>query len=238
MPAKDTPFCFISLHRYLCREKNKIDEQLIKESLILFFKDNCFFLTFTASYTDKELLSEVANGNELAFGQLYNHWQPQLSSFIFRISKSKVLTAEIVQDVFLKIWISRETLAEIDNFRSYLFVISRNQAINVLRKKMRELRQLETWEKNISKQEETGDDKLIQQTLIDEAIEQLSPRQKEVYLLHRYEKLTYQQIGQRLGIGKESVKTHLELAVKSIKKFLLDRLALTTMLLKIFSNIL
>ncbi len=193
-------------------------------------------MTASASYTEKELLLAVAQGNETAFTQLYDHWQPQLATFIFRISRSKELTSEIVQDVFLKIWMSREILAEIDNFKSYLFVVSRNHALNALRKQMRELRRLENWEKEQVDKQETGEDQIIQLSLVDEAIDQLSPRQKEVYLLHRYERFTYQQIAEKLGIGKESVKTHLELAVKSITKYLKGRLAVTALLVEAFSK--
>ncbi|HET9280112.1 MAG TPA: sigma-70 family RNA polymerase sigma factor, partial [Flavitalea sp.] len=66
--------------------------------------------------------------------------------------------------------------------------------------------------------EETSDKAIY--TLIDEAIESLPPRQKEVFLLHRYERFTYLQIAEKLGIGRESVKTHLGHAVRAISKYL------------------
>jgi len=179
-------------------------------------------------HNEKALLQQVAGGDEFAFRQLYMLWQSQLSDFIFRITRSRELSAEIIQDVFLKIWMSRETLSEIDNFKSYLFVISRNQALNALRKVMRNLKEIQNWEK-INKEQtkaEAEDSKLIKLSIVDEAIDKLSPRQKEIYLLHRHEGLTYKQIADKLGIGKESVKTHLELAVRSITKYLLARLAI------------
>lgn len=81
-----------------------------------------------------KLLKQIAAGDEHAFRVLYDHWQPKLSSFIFGITKSKEITDEIVQDAFLKIWMSRETLAEINNFKAYLFLICKNQSINALKK--------------------------------------------------------------------------------------------------------
>src|SRR5690606_38854802 len=87
------------------------------------------------------------NGDEQAFAQLYRLWQPALGAYIFRITRSKEFAAEIIQDVFLKIWTSRETLSEINNFKSYLFVMSRNQALNALRKVMREVKFSEDFEK-------------------------------------------------------------------------------------------
>lgn len=184
------------------------------------------------------LLEKVAAGNEAAFSELYAIWQPRLSSFIFRITKSREVSAEIVQDVFLKIWVNREALLEVQNFKAYLFVVSKNQAINAFRKSMMELRlfqQLEVKLKN-ERTELPEDMEASQLALLDEAIDKLSPRQKEVYLLHRQTRLTYQEIADQLGIGKESVKTHLELAVKSITKYLKSRIALITLIVEIISK--
>ena len=180
-------------------------------------------------YDEKELLNQVAQGQEAAFRKLFQHWQPVLASYIFRITRSKDTASEIVQDVFLKIWISREALAEVENFRNYLLIVSRNHAINSLRKTMREMQQLKLWTIENTTQdkdfvvnaysgEETADERIY--TLIDEAIESLPPRQKEVFVLHRYDRFTYLQIAEKLGIGRESVKTHLGLAVRAISKYL------------------
>jgi RNA polymerase sigma-70 factor (family 1) len=179
-------------------------------------------------YEEKETLLAVSQGDETAFTRLFEHWQPVLASFIFRITRSREIAAEIVQDVFLKIWMSREVLGSIDNFKGYLLVVSKNHAINVLRKSMREQRNLERWTTTQQDHAEpTSPSPDMQEetvfTLIDEAIERLPERQKQVFLLHRYERLTYAQIAQQLGIGKESVKTHLALAIKSISKYLHEK---------------
>ena len=187
--------------------------------------------------TERDLLAQVAAGSEPAFRQLYLEWQPQLASFIFSITKSRELSAEIVQDVFLKIWMSREALNGIENFKAYLFVVSKNQAINAFRKTMREIRQLEELEKTIQYPENAviDEEHELRLSLIDESINRLSPRQKEIYLLHRHEGYTYQQIADKLGIGKESVKTHLSQAVKAISNYLQNRLDLLALLIEMFS---
>lgn len=187
------------------------------------------------SITDNEhvLLLKIAEGDERAFEQLFNYWQPLFSSYIYSIIKSREQTAEITHDVFLKVWQHRQKLPHISNFKSYLFTISRNEALNAFRKTMREIKLLEDWER-LQKQATTGDAESNPQhlhlNLIDEAIELLSARQKEIYKLHRHERLTYQQIADKLGIGKETVKTHLENAVNAIKKHLSSRLLLLLML--------
>ncbi len=176
---------------------------------------------------------KVSEGDESAFRELFNYWQPLFSNYIYSITKSKELSAEIVQDVFLKIWLKRETLSQVEHFKAYLFKISRNEALNALRKTMREIKVLEEWERlQRDNSSNIPDDNPLHQQLaiVDEAIEELSDRQKEIYKLHRHERLTYQQIAERLGIGRETVKTHLDNAVSSIKKKLNSRMLLLLML--------
>jgi RNA polymerase sigma factor (sigma-70 family) len=61
---------------------------------------------------------------------------------------------------------------------------------------------------------------LSRSSIIEQAIDQLPPRRKEVYLLSRHERLTYKEIADKLMISTESVKTHLKLATNSITMFI------------------
>lgn len=182
-------------------------------------------------HTDEELLQEVAAGDEHSFARLFHEWQPFLSTHIYRITESRELTEEIVQDVFLKIWQTRETLTEIRNFKGYLLVVSKNHALNALKKIAREFQNWDKWARENKPGEEPEDLRQSYYSLIDEAVDQLSERQKQVYLLHRHQRLTYQQIADELGIGKESVKTHIELAVKHISVYVKGRIGMAIILL-------
>lgn len=188
-------------------------------------------------YNEKEVLSKVADGDESAFRQLFLHWHQLLAGYVLRITESRELTEEIVQDVFLKIWMTRETLGEIENFKHYLIVVSRNQSFDVLKKQLKERQKKKDWEKENTLQVTEDNDPPNFASLIDEAIDSLPPRRKEVYLLSRHERLTYQEIATQLGISKESVKTHLQLAASSITNYIrsnmLEYILLVTSLCKI-----
>lgn len=184
------------------------------------------------------ILQDIAAGSSKAFRTLYSQWEPTLSSFIFQVTRSKIITAEIVQDVFLKIWMTRESLVEVKDFKAYLFVISKNRAINSLKKSLAELEKMKKYASEVpfNEQPEDDDNDQLPFTLIDEAIDQLSPRQKEIFLLHRHERYSYREISEQLGIGKESVKTHLSLAVKSIKQHIENKIALIILLIEFISK--
>lgn len=188
-------------------------------------------------HKESELLQNVSTGSTEAFRRLYYLWEPALSSYLFQITKSKELTSEIVQDVFLKIWMTRETLHEIKNFKAYLFVISKNQAINALKKSILELEKFKIFAENPHLYEDEVDEKKeYQYSLIDEAIDQLPARQKEVFLMHRYDRMTYQEIADRLGIGKESVKSHLSIGIKAVKSNLQSKISLILLFIDLVSK--
>ena len=81
---------------------------------------------------------------------------------------------------------------------------------------------------------ENEEHKALRDSLIDEAIDSLPERRKEVYLLSRHERLSYQQIADQLGISKDSVRTHLQLASKDITKFIRERLVQWIVLFELF----
>ena len=187
---------------------------------------------------DADILKDIAAGSSKAFRALYSQWEPTLSSFIFQVTRSKVITAEIVQDVFLKIWMTRESLVEVKDFKAYLFVISKNRAINALKKSLADLERIKKYASEVpfNEQPVEDDDAQLHFSLIDEAIDQLSPRQKEIFLLHRHERYSYREIAEQLGIGKESVKTHLSLAIKSIKNHIETKITLIILLIDFISK--
>ncbi|MCK7556527.1 hypothetical protein MKQ70_16490 [Chitinophaga sedimenti] len=106
--------------------------------------------------------------------------------------------------------------------------------MNALQKISREFQNWEKWVKEDAGKGDQHDPAAPFYILLDEAIDQLTERQRQVYLLHRHEKLTYQQIADRLNIGKESVKTHIELAVKHISTHLRSRIGLYVSLISLF----
>lgn len=174
-------------------------------------------------YEENELLIQIAQGDETAFSHLFTAWHHQLGAHVYQIIRSYEHTEEIVQDVFVKIWMSRESLTEITNFKSYLFVMSRNQSISYLRKLSRERAGRAAFEKDTAIGDAGAEDAWKERehylTLIDEAIGQLPPQQKKAYLLSRKDRLKHEEIAERLKVSKSTVKSHIQAAVESISRF-------------------
>jgi len=174
---------------------------------------------------EKVVLLQVAQGDEQAFRVLFGAYHQLLAAHVYRLTESMELAEEIVQDVFLKIWMSREALAEVHHFHAYLFVVSKHQALNALRKIARERSRQRTWANDTAVAEAAHvDDRTSFYNLIDEAIRQLPPQQQKVYLLSRHDHLKYREIAEQMGISPETVKKYMQLAIASISAYVRDNI--------------
>lgn len=176
---------------------------------------------------EKDLLLQVAQGHEKAFAQLFHRYHHSLGIYIYQLTSSRELTEELVQDVFLKIWTNRQSLVQVENFEAWLFVITRNHTLNCLRKLVRERMEQKEWRKLQDPEffaAGAPDEEQFQ--LIDQAIRQLPPQQKKVFILSRYRRLKYEEIAQELNLSRETVKSYLQIATSSITKFVTSRFSL------------
>lgn len=146
------------------------------------------------------------------------------------------MAEELVHDVFLKIWRNRELLLDIENFPVYLFVISKNAALNALKKIASERLTFTDLELEAGSEPEPSVD--YRYALIDEAIDQLPPQQRQVYLLSRHQRLSYNEIALQMGLSKETVKKYLQIATASMISYIAKSVKMSPVLvLKIFSEI-
>jgi RNA polymerase sigma factor (sigma-70 family) len=180
-------------------------------------------LTADTPYNEKELLEQVALGNEQAFAALFHAWYPLLASQVLSIVRSVVITEEIVQDVFLKIWMTRESLRDIDNMRGYVWVMANNRSYTALRKIALEKAQKAGWlvdQANMPAQEEAPNDSFL--SLLEVAIAKLPPQQQKVFLLSRRERMRQADIAAEMDITVTTVKKYLQRATEAISRFMKD----------------
>ncbi len=169
-----------------------------------------------------ELLSRLKNGDMLAFDQVYEQYSHKLFSFIFKILKNEAEADDIVQEVFVKIWESRENLSDYKLLNSYIFTIAYNNSIDLIRKRINSNKYLEHLKNSSVVQitpsaiSEVEFNELNSQ--VEKLISNLPERQKQVYLLHRERGLTYPEIAEQLGISKNTVENHMVKALKYLRQ--------------------
>jgi RNA polymerase sigma-70 factor (ECF subfamily) len=173
-------------------------------------------------HCEKSLLKQVSEGDENAFKNLFNIHRDSIYSVAFTFVKSVELAEEIVQDVFLKIWLRREGLTDIQNFKAYLFVITRNHVYKVLKQIAQDYKTtLSAVEDHLLADNDAVD--LVMEKeyslLLQRAIARLPNQQREVYTLIRDHGLKRNEVACQLNLQPETVKFHLAQAMKNIRSF-------------------
>lgn len=173
---------------------------------------------------EKELLCRVAAGDQAAFGLLFNAYHQRLGAYIYRFTESLPAAADIVQDVFVKIWLRRASLSEVQSFDAYLFRAARNHVFNYLRKVARQRTQEALLENMLlaasSQEPELPHEEEENLVLLDQAIARLPRQQQQVYLLHRHEGLSHAEIAARMQLSVDTIRKHMSLALRSIREYL------------------
>ena len=167
---------------------------------------------------DKERLIRLSLGDHEAFQILFTRYQPELKKYIAFITKSEVAAEDIVQDIFIKIWIFREQMAAINSLRAYIFHIGKNAAFDYLRwyAVQRDYRAHLKPEPRISQVEAHYFASEIENHV--RMLVRKMPRQwYTVFLMSRRDGLNYREIAHTLNISHKTVANHLHLALCEIK---------------------
>mgnify|MGYP003393879039 CR=1 FL=1 len=137
-----------------------------------------------------------------------------------KILNDKDASEDVVQDVFLKFWSKRENINIIESVKSYLYRATINTSLNHLERNKKIIRLQNTDLSNESISIKAGEE-LYHKELkgkIDEAINQLPPKCKVVFVLSRYEGMKYQQIADHLDISIKTVENQMGKALKMLRE--------------------
>ena len=171
----------------------------------------------------KKLLHRVRLQDRQAFEQLYLHFYPRLRAFVITYVKSPVVAEDIVQDVFLTLWEKCEQIDPDQNFTAYLFTITKHLIFKFLKQAAQHPALADEILINLHPSDDTAYQAAEWKELqaqIAEALRNLPPRRREVFMLCREQNLTYDQVAVRLCISRNTVKEHMVEAMRSIRAFL------------------
>lgn len=185
-----------------------------------------------------ELIKLLKKGDIVAFDALYKKYSKRLYGFVFRYIKHDADTEEIVQEVFIKIWRSRDKINIYSSFESFLFTIAHNATVNLIKKRVTEQKYIEHI-KSIQRIGETYEltDEIHYKELkhkLQGLLNELSPRQKEIFQLSREEGLSHKEIAEKLGISANTVKNHLVTTLSFLKGNLDNGLLISGLFVSLF----
>ena len=172
---------------------------------------------------DKELVALTKKGSRHAFGELYTRYYDPLLYYCRQYLNDTSGAEDTVQEIFLQLWETRDSLNVDLSFSGYVHTLTRNRILYKFRQFDIHSRYAQQILINAQEASNETEDSILDNdyaALLNEWIEKLSPKQKEVFKLSRMEGLTYQEIAELLHISVPTVQTHAYLALKKIKEFL------------------
>lgn len=175
----------------------------------------------------QEYASELRSGSEKTFREIMEHWYSRLFNFANGYLNNRENSREVIQDVFLQLWHHRQKLADNTSLNAYLFTLTRNRCIDMVRRE-RLMLQFRT-----DKQEEYArlsenyhalSDPILDQifaaelqTEIDKAVNSLPEQCRKVFIMSRTNGMKNKEISRILNLSEKTVESHLTKALRSIR---------------------
>ena len=169
---------------------------------------------------DKELVVLLKNGSQPAFRELYIRYSEKLTHFCNRMLRDKSRAEDVAHDVFLQILEMNDSLHPEKSFCGYLQTIAQNRILDEFKRANVHLRYAQHTIMHGNEATNQTENLIIDndyEKLLNELIDGLTPKQKEVFRLSRIQGLTHKEIAEKLHISIPTVKKHASLALEKIK---------------------
>ena len=167
------------------------------------------------------MLRQLREGDMGSYETLFHRYYPTFFAFARGMLKDAGAAEDIIQNVFMKIWIHREALDETMSIKNYIYVLSKREVFNYLRAKYNThvvlTEDMMTLEQSSSTDEPTTDYRELREA-VQSVIDTMPPKRRSVFCLSRFKSLTNQEIADKLGISIRTVEKHIELALRTFKE--------------------
>ncbi len=189
-------------------------------------------------------ISGLTSGSEKVFREIMEHWYSRLFNFARGYLNNTENTKEVIQDVFLQLWDHRQKLAADTSLNAYLFTLTRNRCIDLIRREKLMLQFRTDKQEEYARLSESGQalsDPILNeifamelQSEIDQAIHSLPDQCRTVFLMSRTNGMKNKEIGAMLNLSEKTVESHLTKALRTIRTSLEQKFPGMLNLLTIF----
>ena len=166
------------------------------------------------------LLENFRDGDEKAFKLLYEYYHRKVYRFAYSFLKEKEQSQEILQETFINLWVNRQKLDITKPLEPYLFVICKRLVLDAFRKVTSSDTLREHLMNKITGIDNGTEEKIIYSDIwnyTEKAIAKLPRQQQLVFRLNKLEGLSFDEIAEKLGLSRNTVKNHLAVALKTLK---------------------
>ena len=171
--------------------------------------------------TEAKLLKQLKDGSYEAFATVYRRYSPRVYRTVSYLLGNEDMAEDIVQDLFLTIWERRENIDPDKNFEGYVAVIARNLAYRYVMTRCKMIYNIDIAADKLA--DDSANDSAEATSLNNYIIQILNsqPRmRRKVFMMSRFDNLTYAEIANRLNISERTVEAHIYAMVRELKKLL------------------
>lgn len=184
---------------------------------------------------EKEMLEKIKRGDKKAFELVYKKYYSLLCVYAYDLLRDHILAEEIVQETFIKIWESKSKIEISTSLHSYLYKSIHNQCVNagkhllVIKALVEKYSEDAIYEAElllIADSEFAMDNYLYEGLELDvkDAIQSLPEQCRKIFMMNRYEDLSYTKIAQKLDLSINTIKTQMGRALDKIRIYLENKI--------------
>ena len=176
---------------------------------------------------EKYLLKRLKKNDHQAFEVIFDTYKGKLYHFIHNSLPLEEDAESVVQEIFVKLWLSREKIDDEKSLNAYLFTIARNQIYDHLRKLLQKRKYMKFLVTNYSSASVQNEIEYWEfEKYLHEHIEKLPEKRRKIYILSKIQGLSYREIAGRLNISENTVDMQMRKANAVIKEAIMQYLSL------------
>jgi RNA polymerase sigma-70 factor (ECF subfamily) len=165
-------------------------------------------------------IEALKNGDRGAFTHIYHSFGPKLYGFTRKLVPDQEEAAEIVQEVFVKLWERKHFLDPAQHFDGYLFRMARNIVYNKARRQVHACAYNRYRASKENQTENETEHRMDYQDLnqaLEETYAAFPPVRRQVFLMSRIEGLSNGEIAQELQTSNSNIENHINKALRDIR---------------------
>ena len=176
---------------------------------------------------EQYLINGIKSRNKIIFDFVFHYYYSGLCAYAERFTNDENTAEDIVQDLFVKLWLKSGSIQITTSLKNYLFTAVKNRSLDHLKKE-------KTKEKGMQYISYTTEPSMNHsiywfaeselKELIDKCLESLPPRCREIIIMSRFDGLKNQEIADKLGLSKRTVELQISNALKQLREDLKDYL--------------
>jgi RNA polymerase sigma-70 factor, ECF subfamily len=167
------------------------------------------------------IFDKIKSGDKQAFEQLFREMYPALCNFANKIIGDLIMSEEVVQDIFYKLWDRRQNIEIRHGLSSYIYTAVRNQCLVYLKHlKIRE--EYAMYISNDYMEQRSNVEDYLEtaeiESILEETLESLPAKRRRIFELSRFEGLKYHEIAEKLSVSVKTIEANMTKALKAFRK--------------------